>query len=234
MPQPEVDCSNDLMKYLVDLLQPLLDERGLVVWYDKDGALERPLRAAANQHGWTMAPNPGARNALAARVEIENQLEADGLLWSNERKWVVYQPGERREPSWYEDLELIGRKVEKTLAEVVAEKHDLPTLQVAALLNERTAHRLVEHWDRVFPGGTWMLDLDQLSSGLLALAFDEAGPLAPRSAVLRFLSDPVRLTAVLQNQGLIGTFVHVIRTQLGFGRLPEGDVIKRSRPNQGW
>jgi len=59
MPQPEVDCSNDLMKYLVDLLQPLLDERGLVVWYDKNGALERPLRAAASQHGWTMAPNPG-------------------------------------------------------------------------------------------------------------------------------------------------------------------------------
>ena len=33
---------------------------------------------------------------------------------------------------------------------------------------------------------------------------------------------------VLQNQGLSGTFVHVIRTQLGFGRLPEGDTIKPS------
>jgi len=79
-----------------------------------------------------------------------------------------------------------------------------------------------------------MLDLDRLSSGLLALAFDEGRPLSPKSAVLRFLSDPICLTAVLQNQGLIGTFVHVICTQLGFGRLPDGDAIKRSRPNQGW
>ena len=131
------------------------------------------------------------RSILAARVEVETQLESDGLLWSNERKWIVYQPGERRDPSWYEDLELIGRKVQKTLAEVIAEKHDLPTLQVAALINERTAHRLVENWDRVFPNRTWSLDLDGLSSALLSLAFDEAGPLSPKSAVLRFLSDPV-------------------------------------------
>ena len=175
-----------------------------------------------------MAPSSGMRSPLAARVEIENQLESDGLLWSNERKWIVYQPGERRDPSWYEDLELIGRKIQKTLAEVIAEKHDLPTLQVAALINERTAHRLVENWDRAFPNRTGSLDLDGLSSALLSLAFDEAGPLSPKSAVLRFLSDPVRLMEVLQNQGLSGTFVHVIRTQLGFGRLPEGNTIKPS------
>ena len=228
MPDASITISGDLTEYLVELLQPLLDERGLVVWYDRDGALERPLRASAERLGWTMAPSPGTRSILAARVEIESQLESDGLLWSNERKWIVYQPGERRDPSWYEDLELIGRKVQKTLAEVIAEKHDLPTLRVAALINERTAHRLVENWDRVFPNRTWNLDLDELSSALLSLAFDEAGPLSPKSAVLRFLSDPVRLMEVLQNQGLSGTFVHVIRTQLGFGRLPEGDAIKSS------
>ena len=228
MPDASMTISGDLTEYLVELVQPLLDERGLVVWYDRDGALEKPLRATAERLGWTMAPSPGMRSILAARVEIENQLESDGLLWSNERKWIVYQPGERRDPSWYEDLELIGRKVQKTLAEVIAEKHDLPTLQVAALINERTAHRLVENWDRVFPNRTWSLDLDGLSSALLSLAFDEAGPLSPKSAVLRFLSDPVRLMEVLQNQGLSGTFVHVIRTQLGFGRLPEGDTIKPS------
>jgi len=228
MTQPTVDYSDDLLDYLVDLLQPLLDEKGLVVWYDRDGALEHPLKAASARLGWTIAPRPGARNILAARVEIETQLENDGLLWSNERKWIVYQPGERRDPSWYEDLELIGRKVQKTLAEVVAEKHGLPTPQVADLINGRTAHRLVEHWDRAFPNGTPNLDLDQLSSALLSLAFDEAGPLSPKAAVLRFLSDPVRLREVLKNQGLTSTFIHVVRTQLGFGRLPEGDAINTS------
>jgi hypothetical protein len=228
MPDASLTISGDLIDYLVELLQPLLDERGLVVWYDRDGALEAPLRATAGRHGWTMAPSPGARNTLAARVEIEAQLESDGLLWSSERKWLVYQPGERRDPSWYEDLELIGRKVQKTLAEVVAEKHRLPTLQVAALINERTSHRLVENWDRVFPNRTWHLDLDGLSSALLSLAFDEAGPLSPKAAVLRFLGEPTRLMEILQNQGLSGTFVHVIRTQLGFGRLPEGETIKPS------
>ncbi len=68
--------------------------------------------------------------------------------------------------------------------------------------------------------------MDGLSSALLSLAFDEPGSLSPRSAVLRFLSDPLRLTEVLQNQGLMSTFIHVIRTQLGFGRLAEGDAIK--------
>lgn len=226
MPDPAIECSHDLTDYLVEDLQPLLDEAGLVVWYDRDGVLERPLRAAAVRMGWTVAPGPGARNILAARVEIETQLESDSLLWSNERKWVVYLPGERRDPSWYEDFELIGGKVEKTLAELIARKHDLPTPKVAALVNERTAHRLVENWDRVFPNRTWNLDVDGLSSALLSLAFDEPGSLSPRSAVLRFLSDPLRLTEVLQNQGLMSTFIHVIRTQLGFGRLAEGDAIK--------
>lgn len=220
--------SNDLLGYLTDLLQPLLDEKGLVVWYDGEGALEHPLRAAGARRGWTVAPGPGVRNMLAARVEIKTQLEADGLLWSSEARWIVYLPAERRDPSWYEDLELIGRKVQKTLAEVIAEKHGLPTQRVAALVNERTAPRLVGNWDRVFPTGTWNLDLDRLSSALLTLAFDEADPLSPKAAVLRFLRDPARLTEVLQNQGLSSTFVHVIRTQLGFGRLPEGDVIKPS------
>jgi hypothetical protein len=214
------------MEYLVDLLRPLLDEKGLVIWYDKDGALEHPLRETANRQGWSVAPAAGARNALAARVDVETQLESDGFLWLSERNWIVYQRGERRDPSWYEDLELIGRKVQKTLAEVIAEKHGLPTLQVAALINERTAQRLVDNWDHVFPNRTWSLDLDGLSSALLSLAFDEAGPLSPKSAVLRFLSDPSRFMEVLQNQGLSSTFVHVIRTQLGFGRLPEGDTIK--------
>ena len=161
-------------------------------------------------------------------MQVETQLENDGLLWSGERKWIVYQRGERRDPSCYEDIELIGRKVQKTLAEVVAERHGLPAMQVAALINERTAQRLIENWDRVFPNGTWSLDLDGLSSALLSLAFDETGPLSPKSAVLRFLSDPSRLMEVLQSQGLVGTFVHVIRTQLCFGRLPEGDTIKPS------
>ncbi len=110
MPDPAIECSHDLTDYLVEDLQPLLDEAGLVVWYDRDGALERPLRAAAARMGWTVAPGPGARNILAARVEIETQLESDSLLWSNERKWVVYLPGERRDPSWYEDFELIGAR----------------------------------------------------------------------------------------------------------------------------
>src|SRR5262249_32675816 len=157
MPDASLTISGDLIDYLVEVLQPLLDERGLVVWYDRDGALEAPLRATAGRHGWTMAPSPGARTVLAARVDIEAQLESDGLLWSGERKWIVYQPGERRDPSWYEDLELIGRKVQKTLAEVVAEKHGLPTSQVAALINERTSRRLVENWDRAFPNRTWSL-----------------------------------------------------------------------------
>jgi hypothetical protein len=221
-------CSNDLMDYLIDLVRPLLDEKGIVIWYDRYGALEQPLREAASRQGWAVAPGAGPRNALAARVQVEKQLENDGLLWSNERKWIVYQRGERRDPSWYEDIELIGRKVQKTLAEIVAERHGLPAMQVAALINERTAQRLIENWDRVFPNGTWSLDLNGLSSALLSLAFDETGPMSPKSAVLRFLSDPSRLTEVLQSQGLGKTFVHVIRTQLGFGRLAEGDTIKPS------
>src|SRR5208337_918978 len=228
MPDSLVPISGDLLDYLIELLQPLLDEKGLVVWYDRDGALEHPLRAVAGRMGWTLVPSAGSRNILAARVELESQIEADGLLLSHDRKWIIYQPGERREPCWYEDFEQIGRKVQKTLAEVIADKHRLPTLQVTALINERTVHRLVEHWDRVFPNGTWTLDLDRLSSALLALALDEPGPLSPKSAVLRFLGDQARLMEALQNQGLSSTFVHVIRTQLGFGRLPEGNEIKSS------
>src|SRR5262245_59432410 len=37
MPEPAIECSHDLTEYLVDELQPLLDEEGLVVWYDRDG-----------------------------------------------------------------------------------------------------------------------------------------------------------------------------------------------------
>jgi len=66
MPDASMTISGDLTEYLVELLQPILDERGLVVWYDRDGALEKPLRATAERLGWTMAPSPGMRSPLAA------------------------------------------------------------------------------------------------------------------------------------------------------------------------
>ena len=37
------------MEYLIDLLQPLMDEKGAVIWYDRDGAFEHPLREAASR-----------------------------------------------------------------------------------------------------------------------------------------------------------------------------------------
>ena len=58
MSQLEAACSVDLMEYLVDLLQPLLDEKGLVVWYDRDGALEQPLKRPRTQ-GWSSLPPLG-------------------------------------------------------------------------------------------------------------------------------------------------------------------------------
>ena len=51
MSQLAAACSTDLMEYLIDLLQPLLDEKGAVIWYDKDGALEHPLRASRESPG---------------------------------------------------------------------------------------------------------------------------------------------------------------------------------------
>lgn len=217
---------NDLVEYLTAIVQPLFDEKRVVVWYDREGALEQPLRSAATHHGWRMVPGLEAKNPLAARAEIEEQFQADGLQWLADRKWLVYVPTDRHEPSWYEDLELAGRKVQKTLAEVIAERHELPTPKVAALVHEDGARRLVEKWDQVFPSGTWVLDLEKLAAAMLSLAFGEPGQLSPQSAVHRLLREPARLTEVLRAEGLTSTLNHVIRTQLGFGRLPESDVVR--------
>jgi hypothetical protein len=73
--------ASDLVEYFTDILQPLFDDRPVVVWYDPEAALEKPLRAAAEQRSWVMVPAPGAVNPLAARVEIEEQMRADGLQW---------------------------------------------------------------------------------------------------------------------------------------------------------
>ena len=58
---------NDLVDYLTEIVQPHFDEKRVVVWYDREGALEQPLRIAATQHGWRMVPGPDAKNPLAAR-----------------------------------------------------------------------------------------------------------------------------------------------------------------------
>jgi hypothetical protein len=224
-PQP-TPVANDLVHYCTEVLRPLFDEKGAVVWYDRDGVLEGALRAAADRHGWHMVPEPGARNPLAARAALEEQLEADGCQWRAERKWLVYVAAERQDPSWYADLELAGRVVQKGLAELLAEPHNLPVPRVRPLLTAPVARRLLAQWNRLFPLGTWRLDLEQLGAALLALAFGKAGPLTPQEAVLRFLDDPARHAQALRAEGLTGTFVHIVRTQLGFGRLPEADDVK--------
>jgi hypothetical protein len=226
MPEHPTPVADDLVAALADFLQPLFDERPVVVWYDRQGVLEAPLRAAAERGGWRMAPGPGARNPLAGRAELEGQFLADGLQWLAERKWLVYVPAERRQPSWYEDLELAGRAVQKTLADVLAERHSMPPSDVAALLTPSAALRLVENWDRAFPSGTRHLELAMLGSALLALAFDEPSPLHADTAVLRFLREPGPAAKSLQRAGLTDTFIRVVRTQLGFGRLPEGGEIR--------
>ena len=177
----------DLVEYFTGILQPLFDARPVVVWYDAEAALEAPLRAAAGQRGWAMVPAPGAVNPLAARVEIEEQMRADGLQWLAERKWLVYIGGHRHQPSWYEDFELVGRTVQKTLSAILAESHSLPPRKVADLVGGAAARQLVEKWNVAFPTGTWSLTLQQLGEALLALAFDEPAPFSPSSAVLRFL-----------------------------------------------
>jgi hypothetical protein len=221
-----IPVANDLVDYCTAVLQPLFDEKGAVVWYDREAVLEAVLRAAAARHGWHMIPEPGARNPLAGRAALEEQFRADGYQWRGDRKWLVYVPADRQTPSWYEDLELAGRTVQKTLAELIGERHYLPVSRVTALVTARAAKRLVEQWDQLFPNSTWALDFEQLGAALLALAFGETSPLTPQHAVLRFLRDPTGLAHVLHQEGLTATFVHVIRTQLGFGRLPEADEVK--------
>lgn len=218
--------ANDLVEYCTAVLQPLFQEKRAVVWYDPEGVLEEPLRAAADRHGWQMVPEPGARNPLAARATIEDQFQADGCQWLAERQWLVYVAAVRQEPSWYEDLELAGRTVQKTLAQLIADQHQLPFQKVVALVTGRAARRLLAEWDHLFPNGTWTLDLEKLGAALLALAFGEASPLSPPNAVLRFLADPAGFAQALRAEGLTATFVHLVRTQLGFGRLPEADEVK--------
>jgi len=109
--------ANELVEYVSAVLQPFFDEEAAVVWYDREGVLEDVLRVAADRFGWFMVPAPGAKNPLAGRVAVEEQLQADGCQWRAERKWLVYLTAPRQEPSWYEDLELAGRTVQKTFAE---------------------------------------------------------------------------------------------------------------------
>lgn len=226
MPTRATPVANDLVEYCTTVLQPLFDEKQAVVWYDHEGVLEEPLRAAAGRRGWQLVPEPGARNPLAARAAIEEQIQVDGCQWRAERKWLVYVTAARRQPSWYEDLELAGRKVERTLAQLIAERHRLPGAKVVALINARAAKRLVAQWDHLFPHGTWVFDLEILGTALLSLAFGESTPLTPANAVLRFLRDPTSLAASLREAGLTASFVQIIRAQLGFGRLPETDEVK--------
>jgi hypothetical protein len=224
-PQP-TPVPNDLVEYCTAVLRPLFDEKGSVVWYDREGVLEHVLRAAADRHGWHMVPEQGAKNPLAARAALEEQVQADGCQWRAERKWLVYVAAARQEPSWYEDLELAGRAVQKTVAELIADHHGLPVDKVRALVTVRVTKRLLAQWDQLFPNGTWLLDLDKLGAALLALAFGESSPLSPQHALLRFLRDPTGLAQALREEGLTATFVHVVRTQVGFGRLPEADEVK--------
>lgn len=221
-----VPVANDLVEYCTAVLQPLFQAKGAVVWYDPEGVLEEVLRAAAARNGWCMAPEPNARNPLAARARIEEQFQADGFQWLAERQWLVYVASARQEPSWYEDLELAGGVVQKNFAQLIAEHHQLPAAKVSALMSPRVAKRLLAEWNHLFPNGAWMLDLEKLGAALLALAFGHSSPLTPQDALLRFLRDPSGLARALREDGLTATFIHVVRTQLGFGRLPEADEVK--------
>lgn len=154
-------------------------EAGLIVWYDQNGTLASVV-ARSLPDGVRLLRFEGSY--LVLRFQLEGQ---DPRF---ERRWVVYVPEEPPGESWLRDWELLGRRWEMDLLELLHRQAGLTiTPRLVEILRQvpENAHQLVDAWEHLLDDGA--LTEGKVLDALLALVFG-----LPRwqmeEALLSFLS----------------------------------------------
>jgi len=203
--------ANPLLKTIRDIATEHLRDRPILVWYDEGGTLVDVVPKSAPKR-CNFIQFTGSYLAIRTRIEEEDP--------EFKKKWLIYIPEKAQEPSWIQDYELFGSRVDLTLERILVENFSLTSnRRLKELLSGHRGRALAANWEEVMKEAQPPITQEQIERGLLAIAFNLGPNYSVGRAILEYVTHPDIYGKELARLGLHQVFGESIQKEMGL-KLP--------------
>ena len=198
--------ANLLLKAIQDIATEHLRDRPILVWYDEAGTLADVVPKAAPRR-CNFIQFTGSYLAIRTRIEEEDP--------EFKKRWFIYIPEKAQEPSWIQDYELFGSRVDLPLERILVENFNLTSnRKLKGLLSGHRGRTLVANWEEVMKEAQPPITQEQIERGLLAVAFNLGPNYSIGRAILEYVTYPVIYDKELARLGLHQVFGENIQKEM--------------------
>jgi hypothetical protein len=202
---------NSLLKTIQNIATEHLRDSPILVWYDEGGTLVDVVPKAAPKR-YNFIQFTGSYLAIRTRIEEEDP--------EFKKKWFIYIPEKSQEPSWIQDYELFGSRVDLTLERILVENFGLTSNRwLKKLLSGHRGRALAANWEEVMKEAQPPITQEQIERGLLAIAFNLGPNYSIGRAILEYVTYPDIYDEELARLGLHQVFGENIQKEMGL-KLP--------------
>lgn len=199
--------ANLLIKTIQDIITEHLKDRPILVWYDEGGTLADIVPKAAPKR-CNFIQFTGSYLATRTRIEKEDP--------DFKKKWFIYIPEKAQEPSWIQDYELFGSRVDLTLERILVENFNLTSnRRLKELLSGHRGRALATNWEEAMKETQPPIIQEQIEKGLLAIAFNLGPNYSTGRAILEYVTHPDIYNKELSRLGLHEVLAENIRKEMG-------------------
>jgi hypothetical protein len=203
--------TNSLLKTTQDIATEHLRDHPILVWYDEGGTLADVVPKVAPKR-CNFIQFTGSYLAIRTRIE-----EGDPDF---KKKWFIYIPEKAQEPSWIQDYELFGSRLDLTLERILVENSNLTSnRRLKELLSGHRGRTLAANWEEVMKETEPPITQEQIERGLLAIAFNLGPNYSIGRAILEYVTHPDIYDKELTRLGLHQVFGENIQKEMGL-KLP--------------
>jgi hypothetical protein len=208
--------ANLLLETLQDIATKHLRDRQILVWYDEGGTLANVMPKAVPKR-YNFIQFTGSYLTIRTRIEEEDP--------EFKKKWFIYVPEKAQEPSWIQDYELFGSRVNLNLERILVENFSLTSnRKLKELLADHRGRALATNWEETMKETMSPITQEQIESGLLAIAFNLGPNFSIGRAILEYVAHPDIYEKELSKLGLQKVFVDDIQREMGL-KLPTASKV---------
>jgi hypothetical protein len=200
-----------LLETIQDIATKHLRDWPILVWYDEGGTLADVVPKAVPKR-YNFIQFMGSYLAIRTGIEKEDP--------EFKKKWFIYVPEKAQEPSWIQDYELFGSRVDLTLERILVENFSLTSnRKLKELLSGHRARALATNWEEIMKETKPPITQEQIERGLLAIAFNLGPNFSIGRAILEYVTHPSIYDKELTKLGLQEVFGENIQREMGL-KLP--------------
>ena len=200
-----------LLKTIQNIATEHLRDRPILVWYDQGGTLADVVPKATPKR-YNFMQFTGSYLAIRTRLEEEDP--------EFKKKWFIYIPEKAQEPSWIQDYELFGSRVDLTLERILVENFSLTSnCRLKELLSGHGGRALAANWEEVMKEAQPPITQEQIETGLLAIAFNLGPNYSIGRAVLEYVTHPDIYDKELARLRLHQVFGESIQKEMGLTKV---------------